>query len=153
MLDDLPVLEFLRPARLKQCDQQIVGIAPDRERLPIIIADHLAGADQRFRDTGDGPPPGLGLQRIGRPLLGFVPSGGKTLILLTHLRADAKAKGTRRSRSSPRASSRGDDRDRLVCESYRRIPAGMHGGLAAVNQWFCRHILQLPCYLNAVDHR
>lgn len=51
-------------------------------------------------------PPGFSLQRIGRPLLRFLPSGGKTLILLTHVvgGSPSDAGGPGRNRDHPSIS-------------------------------------------------
>ena len=59
VLDHSAVLEALRTARLEQRQQQIIGIAPDRERLPVIVVHHFPGADQRFRHAVDRAPPGF----------------------------------------------------------------------------------------------
>ena len=85
VLDQRPVLEFVRSARLEQRQQQIVGIAPDSERLPVIVAHDLAAVDERLGHAVNGTPPGFGLQRVGGLFFGLVPGCGEVGILLAHL--------------------------------------------------------------------
>jgi phosphonate transport system ATP-binding protein len=59
VLDHRPVLEALGAARFEERQQQIVGIAADRERLTVIVAHDLATADEWFRHADDRTPRGL----------------------------------------------------------------------------------------------
>ena len=77
VLDHSAVLEFLRAARLEQRQQQIIGIAPDREWLAVVVAHDLAAADERFRHALNRAPPGFRLQRIGRAFFRFLHAEAK----------------------------------------------------------------------------
>jgi hypothetical protein len=63
----------------------MVRKTPDRYRLTVIVANELAGADERFCDAFDGAPTRLVLKPVGGDLFGFVPSGGKRRVCLSEL--------------------------------------------------------------------
>jgi hypothetical protein len=65
VLDYRPLFEFLRTTRLQKREQQIVRIASDRKRLPVIVAHDLAAANERFWHALNRSPPGFRLERIG----------------------------------------------------------------------------------------
>jgi hypothetical protein len=63
-----------RPVCFEQRQKQIVGIASDRDRLAVIVANDPSSGDERLRDTLHGAPSRFRFERVGRDFLRLIPA-------------------------------------------------------------------------------
>src|SRR5882724_194984 len=74
-----------RPVRLEQRQEQIIGVAPDHERLTVIVADEFPSTDEQFGHALYGAPTGLVLKSVGGYFLSLLPGAGESLVCLPEL--------------------------------------------------------------------
>src|SRR5215831_15865625 len=74
-----------RAARLEQFREQTIRVAPDHNRLAVMIANQFATADKWFQQPLDGASPCLLFESIRGNLLSFIPGCGKGRICSSQL--------------------------------------------------------------------
>lgn len=122
-------LETYRPltprwsVRFEQRQKQMIRIPPDCDRLAVIVADELSGADKRFLHAFDGAPPRFCFERVGGDFLRFFPAGGEYGIGLPELVCAGSAGPSRRdcSRYLPVAASDVKKRSCRALVSFSRL--------------------------------
>jgi hypothetical protein len=88
----------------EQREKQMVRKTPNLYRLTVIVANELAGTDERFCDPFDRAPTRLVLKPVNGYLFGFVPSGGKRRICLPEFVNPSSAAASNRSSGCHAAS-------------------------------------------------